>query len=153
MATLSRLKLYQKKDSRKRSQHQTVDQIHQGIGDHENQAHYHQVCHDQRYVTAGNGLQEHQTNARPLEHCLGENGVGHHDADLHATHGNHWQHGVLERVQEINPTGTEALGPGVTNVITLQDFHHLGTDETDEQRQHDRGQRYRWQDQMHKTTA
>ncbi len=127
---------------------QPVEQVDQGVGHHEDQADEDDVGGDERGIDPVNGLEEQKAGTRPLEHALGQYGVGHHGTDLHAADGDDRQHGVLQGVLVVDLVVVQPLGAGELDVLGGELLQHLGTYQPDKQRQHDGGERHRRQDQV-----
>ncbi len=127
---------------------QPVEQVDQGIGHHENEPDEDDVGGDEGRIDPVDRLEEQKAGPRPLEHALGQYGVGHHGTDLHAANGNDRQHGVLQGVLIVDLVVVQPLGAGELDVLGGELLQHLGAHQPDEQRQHDGGERYAGQDQM-----
>ena len=77
-----------------------TDEIDDGVGDDEEQAHQHEIGGDKRDVGAGHRLKKEEAHPRPLEHRLGQQCVGDQRADLQSADGDERQQRVAQRMDE-----------------------------------------------------
>ncbi len=88
-----------------------------------------------------------------MEHRFGEERVGDERACLQPTHGNEGQQRVAQRMHDPYAQRRCALGAGRAYIIMAELVEHGAAHQSNEQRQHDGGQRHCREQEMLKTIA
>src|SRR6266851_1930054 len=101
-----------------------VDQIDDGVGQHEDSDDQHHQCLGHRIVLVLDRLHEEAADAVEIEYLLGHHEAADQKCRLDADQGHDRQQSVLQRMPVDDDPLDQAFGPRGADVILAQDFEH-----------------------------
>src|SRR5665647_234202 len=101
--------------------------VDEQVGEHVNEGGEEHAAGHHGQVAGADGLVDHEADAGPREHRLGEDGAAHERAQVDAGDGHDGDDGVLEGVPGDHLALGEAFGARRADVVAADDLEHRGT--------------------------